>query len=235
MRPNSLVKIFATGTALGVALCALVLMAATPARAADDDDEAIDQRFIRGVLEGLGLERDQKQIDYHERSPLVVPATRDLPPPEQGETNVSSNPAWPKDPDVARRNEERRLARERNKVSAADRYEADRLPLRPDQLAPGGDVRTPPSGRETVTTRDSEYGRPLTPSQLGYKGGIFSTLFGAKDKEESAQFTGEPQRSDLTEPPAGYRTPSPDQPYGGGKAAPPKPTDYLLTHGVTPH
>ncbi len=33
-------------------------------------------------------------------------------------------------------------------------------------------------------------------------------------KEEYASFNGEPVRSDLTEPPAGYRVPSPNQPYG---------------------
>jgi hypothetical protein len=33
-------------------------------------------------------------------------------------------------------------------------------------------------------------------------------------KEEYASFNGEPVRQDLTEPPPGYRIPSPDQPYG---------------------
>jgi hypothetical protein len=36
------------------------------------------------------------------------------------------------------------------------------------------------------------------------------------DKEEYANFTGEPVRGNLTDPPAGYRVPSPDQPYGIG-------------------
>ena len=34
------------------------------------------------------------------------------------------------------------------------------------------------------------------------------------NKEQYATFTGEPQRADLTDPPPGYLTPSPDQPYG---------------------
>lgn len=34
------------------------------------------------------------------------------------------------------------------------------------------------------------------------------------NKEEYAKFGGEPPRQDLTDPPAGYRTPSPEQPYG---------------------
>jgi hypothetical protein len=34
------------------------------------------------------------------------------------------------------------------------------------------------------------------------------------NKEEYANFNGEPVRQNLTEPPAGYRVPSPEQPYG---------------------
>jgi hypothetical protein len=37
------------------------------------------------------------------------------------------------------------------------------------------------------------------------------------NKEEYAVFTGERTRTTLTDPPAGYLTPSPDQPYGVGK------------------
>jgi hypothetical protein len=36
------------------------------------------------------------------------------------------------------------------------------------------------------------------------------------NKEEYAKFGTEPPRDDLTDPPAGYRTPSPEQPYGIG-------------------
>jgi hypothetical protein len=39
-------------------------------------------------------------------------------------------------------------------------------------------------------------------------------MFGSKEKGEVAQFEGEPPRLSLTEPPVGYRTPSPAQPYG---------------------
>jgi hypothetical protein len=36
------------------------------------------------------------------------------------------------------------------------------------------------------------------------------------NKEEYAKFGSEPPRQDLTDPPTGYRTPSPEQPYGIG-------------------
>ena len=57
----------------------------------------------------------------------------------------------------------------------------------------------------------------LSPSQLGSKSNIWSKMFG-KDEPEAGRFTGEPPRTALTEPPPGYQTPSPDQPYGVGKA-----------------
>ena len=58
---------------------------------------------------------------------------------------------------------------------------------------------------------------PSTNAELGSKG--LTTMFGSiwAPKEEYAPFTGEPARSSLIEPPPGYRTPSPTQPYGVGR------------------
>jgi hypothetical protein len=54
----------------------------------------------------------------------------------------------------------------------------------------------------------------LRPSELGAKS-MFSGMFSSfSNKGESAEFSGEPSRQDLTTPPPGYQTPSPDQPYG---------------------
>ena len=71
----------------------------------------------------------------------------------------------------------------------------------------------------------------MTPNELGYKGGLFSSFFGKSDDAEDAKFTGERPRASLTDPPAGYQVPSPDQPYGPGKAAGPKAEDYYLSRG----
>jgi hypothetical protein len=43
----------------------------------------------------------------------------------------------------------------------------------------------------------------------------FSKIFGL-NQQEKATFKAEPPRTTLVEPPPGYRTPSPDQPYGIG-------------------
>lgn len=58
---------------------------------------------------------------------------------------------------------------------------------------------------------------PSTNAELGSKGlkGMLGGLWAPK--EEYTAFTGEPARSSLTEPPPGYRTPSPAQPYGVGR------------------
>ena len=55
----------------------------------------------------------------------------------------------------------------------------------------------------------------LSPSQLGFKGGLFG-MFKGGDASESKQFTSEPTRESLTEPPPGYQTPSPNYAYGTG-------------------
>jgi hypothetical protein len=78
----------------------------------------------------------------------------------------------------------------------------------PDELEKG----TVRGGRRTATSsRSSSWVDRLMPSDLGYKGGL--SIFRGK-KDEVVTFKGEPPRTNLTEPPKGYRTPSPGQPYG---------------------
>ena len=60
-----------------------------------------NQSFTDKFLTTLGLKNPfaaQYGINYSERSPLVVPPTRDLPPPEAA--GPPPTPNWPKDPDV---------------------------------------------------------------------------------------------------------------------------------------
>ena len=207
------------------ALAALLIgaMPAAPASAGDDDNKTIDQTAIDWVMRGIGLERESPQIDYHERGPLVIPPTKTLPPPEKADA-VIANPAWPKDPDVRRQRETAKRERERN---VSEEREREQNPLPPDQLGPNTRTVSRDDGYRAPA---SGFGAPLKPSELGYTGGIFKKMFGSGD-EEAARFTGEPKRTDLTVPPPGYQTPSPDQPYGPGKAAPAAPTNDYLTRG----
>jgi hypothetical protein len=218
--------------ALGCVLGATLLATGAPARAADDS-LPVDRKIFRTILEGLGLQKDvEASINYEERAPLVIPPSRALPPPERSDSALARNPAWPKDPDAARRKTEAEQQRNRN-ISEEREHEQDRL--RPEELTPG----PRPKSRQARTDdgyQSSPYGysNPLLPSQLGYVGDLFSNPFGKKKNDEVTHFTKEPPRTALTEPPPGYQTPSPNQPYGLGKSttATRKATNYLEEHGT---
>jgi hypothetical protein len=194
-----------TAIAFGVGL----VMAAGPVRAADDDDNdemTFEEKIIDNLMRGVGgTNMENRGIDYRERSPLVVPPKLDLPAP--GTTAAESKvPNWPKDPDEARR-----------KAAIAARKKANKDPqqgartLLPSELAQkgtgastGGDSRDRPGGNPVM----------LSPSQLGYDGGVLGFFKG--NKTESAEFKGEPSRETLTQPPVGYQTPSSKFMYGTG-------------------
>lgn len=202
-----------SAAAAGFVLVATMFASPAPARAGDDDDTPLDTKILRSLLEGIGLERDGKEsIDYHERPPLVIPSSKALPPPEKSDAVIAGNPAWPKDPDVTRRKDSEKRAK---KGVRSEEIDAWSRPLSPAEMMPGGDrARTGPA-RKVVQPAGAE-GQRLTASELGYRGSFFD-FFGGKD-ERSVRFTGEPARTSLTEPPSGYQTPSPDQPYGEGQS-----------------
>jgi hypothetical protein len=211
----------------------LFLIASAPARAADDDDGVpTDTKVVRGILESLGLKRDgAATINYQERPPLVIPSGKDLPLPEQGDP-ASKNPAWPKDPDVARRKAE--AARNKDRI-ISDEREREQNPLPPSQMTVGGVKAAATHRDDGYRNPDNGYDSQIKPSELGYKGNLLSGMFGSKDEAEVGRFTKEPPRASLTDPPPGYQTPSPNQPYGLGKGPPPKPEDYYTTHGELEH
>jgi hypothetical protein len=192
--------------ALGIGL----VMTAGAARAGDDDedDKTFEEKIIEGIMAGIGgTNMENRGIEYRERSPLVVPPKLDLPPPAAAAAEVKA-PNWPKDPDEARRKAAIAARKKENK----DPREAARL-LTPTELNQRGPKS---SGGEST---DQPGGNPgtsavLSPSQLGYNGGL-SGLFGGS-KTETAPFKGEPTRESLTQPPGGYQTPSPNFAYGTG-------------------
>jgi hypothetical protein len=187
-----------------------LVIAAAPARAEDDDDDkTFEEKIIEGIMAGIGgTNMENRGIEYRERSPLVVPPKLDLPPPESEKAEIK-DPKWPKDPDEQRRKAAIAARKKQNK----DPMEASRI-LTPAEL---NAVKTAPSTRassDPVQPGSSVNNPILSPSQLGYTGG-FSGLFGG-NKSETAPFKGEPSRESLTQPPAGYQTPSPNFAYGTG-------------------
>lgn len=198
---------------LCAALSAVVLTstASLSARAAADEEEEedvpADIKFFRNLMAGLGWKRDGDGINYRERSPLVVPPTMNLPQPETANV-AAKNPAWPKDPDVQRT---KQLRAERKKPRKT--IEEESVPELPGQLnRPGAAIAR--TTRRSVDDKDPTL--PSSNAELNAKS-VFNldSLLG-RNKNEYTTFVTEPPRATLIEPPPGYRTPSPVQPYGVG-------------------
>jgi hypothetical protein len=213
IRSRKVVRAMLVHATLGVGLAGLFLCTNSAARAGDDDGPSV----MGKVMETFGL-RDPKGsyagIDYNERSPLVVPPTRDLPPPEAA--TAPPVPNWPKDQDMIRR---AKAKAEEKKVAPHPDYVSDSSrPLRPNELEPAGAPRV----NTSIDSSASANTQMSDPRDTGAKKSLFSGMFSSKT--EYTTFTGEPSRGTLTDPPPGYLTPSPDQPYGVGQA----PSNYKV-------
>jgi hypothetical protein len=200
----------AFGGALGLALLAAFLPASAQAQDDEDDDKKswwnLDKKLLGDLMRNLGLRNgNESQIEYRERSPLVIPPSRNLPPPEQAGTGRDAS--WPVDPDVKRKKEAAAKRKERKGYDPD--YEGRNLT--PSELNPAGVNRS--AGRPGTPDSIGSEGRSLQPSELGYFGGLFSS-FGGGSKDDVATFDREPPRNSLTAPPSGYQTPSAAQPYG---------------------
>jgi len=153
-------------TTASLALLLAFNVTAASAQTAGSDSDGVWNRLMRSV--GVRSAPDPNaEINYTERPPLVVPPTRELPPPSDQPAQTA---AWPKGTAKTIQH-----ARSKNEV------------------VPSTAVQTP--------------NPPFQKKPWYNPAGWFS-------KEEYASFGGEPVRQNLTEPPAGYRVPSPDQPYG---------------------
>jgi hypothetical protein len=195
------------------------LLAATAARAGDDeeDDKTFEEKVIEGIMKGMGATNmENSSIDYRERSPLVVPPRLDLPPPASANA-VKAVPNWPKDPDEARR-KAAIAARKKDKNNHKDATQASdeaARPVMPSELNVARTRPDPDSIKSSDSLKPGDPGStPLSPSQLGFDG-RFSSMFGG-NKPESTEFKNEPPRTSLVQPPPGYQTPSPNYLYGTG-------------------
>src|SRR5216683_5890116 len=149
----------------------LVIAGGAAVYAADDDDDQLpDEKFVRGLLRGLGLRNGQEVgIEYKERPPLVVPPSRDLPAPATAGSLAVNNPAWPADPDEKKRRAERKARTERKPYNPDTAGNA----LLPNEMAAG---RT---NKPAVKTGEGPDRSPeMTPSELGYTGGLWSSITG---------------------------------------------------------
>jgi hypothetical protein len=183
----------------------------------DEDDELPDTKFFKSMLSGLGLKKDgdlKSGVTYQERPPLVVPPTRDLPQPQTGDA-ARGNAAWPKDQDEQRRRE---ASVKRKKEAKPFDWSDLGTQLSPNELKKGATTAKDEAMRKPQDIEQAN--RQYKPSELGYTGGLFGSVkdfFGVNNGGQTATFESEPPRASLTDPPTGYRSPSPAQPYGVSK------------------
>jgi hypothetical protein len=176
-------RLAALSGALG--LIVLAGLAGGVAQAQDSPDSGLWGSMLKTL--GIGGENN---IEYRERPPLVVPPTRDLPPPQT--TARARDPNWPVDPKSG----------DPQKKGAQVR-DLDRLPV--PQRAPTPSVAITPSGDTTAA---------LPPSQPASSGGFFGNLFSSSDRPAGPVLATTPTRKALTQPPLDYESPAPSQPAG---------------------
>jgi hypothetical protein len=200
---------------VATSIAALLLIAGGigHALAQDDEDELPDTKFFKSMLRGFGLKNGEENggINYQERPPLVVPPTRDLPPPQSDA--VKTNPQWPMDQDEKRRRE---AAVKRKREARTFTWDDLGRQLSPNEMRNGtASAKDQAMRRSGDQVEDNE--RQLKPAELGFTGGMFGSVhdfFTGNNKDETTTFEAEPPRASLTDPPSGYRSPSPAQPYG---------------------
>ncbi len=144
--------------AAGLALAATAIVAPGTAQAQKDDSvdsnsiTNLEQRVWGSIVRGLGLQDpNAPSIDYRERSPLVVPPSRDLPPPQA--RTAKPTPSWPNDPDVARARKANEAKRKLGVGNTAAQLEEQSRPISPDELNRTGSVSAQ-SGRSNAASVD---------------------------------------------------------------------------------
>jgi hypothetical protein len=178
------------------ALCAafavaVAVVGSVGAARAEDDPDNTNGNWIRNIYRKMN-ERGSAPVtggDYGERPPLVVPPTRDLPPPGTPST-LQRSASWPVDRDETRRK--------------AGGSKADRRPAH-WETNQGSSIETPGT---------TEQAKPVTSDSGSATKKFWDKLLGRKPPPETVEFTNEPPRVSLVDPPRGLRTPSAAQPYG---------------------
>ena len=179
---------------LGVGTAAWAQVAATEDDEIEDHILNADKRLFNSVLSAIGLgSSGGVDINYRERSPLVVPKGRDLPPPGK----VAKTGDWPVEPEV------------KAKRAATALNRSGRAPVAVDPAKPISGTAEANKTGYTGTWAEPTKG-PKEPDFLTMlmSGRLVGTW------EEVGKFEGEPPRTSLVQPPSGYLTPSPAAPYG---------------------
>ena len=182
-------------SARGLALSVLLIapFAISPAKAFDEGrGSTVDT--VLGLL-GLGAEKEDPNIQYRERAPLVLPPRTDLRPPRQGAAQRAPN--FPQDQETVaarRKQAERgkvRLEKVEEGVQVAGARELSRNAFAPSNGPRRCDMDTDPTNPNACTAE------------------VFwnSLKVKSEEKPNSLQAGVEPDRKYLTQPPKGYMAP----------------------------
>jgi hypothetical protein len=187
--------------ALTSALSLLALASIVPGVA---HAQSNDSGLFGSMLKSLGI-GGENNIEYRERPPLVVPPTRDLPPPQAPGTSRAPN--WPVDAKAG-------TQPKGNQVRDLDKLAVPQRAPEPSVAGNGAPAASPD------TTGAVTPGQPAS-------SGFFGRIFGSGDRQAAAPAAPPPApaRKSLTEPPLDYEAPAPSQPSGvAPPAAPATPT-----------
>jgi hypothetical protein len=188
--------------ALGGALSLLALAGIAPGAARAESGES---GIFGSMLKTLGI-GGENSIEYRERPPLVVPPTRELPPPQA--PGAARDPNWPADAKTAAQPKKGNTVRDLDKLP---------VPQRPSEPSVAGAGAPYPSGGGSDTTAAIPQ-----PQQPAPSGGFFSKLFSSSGSDRPTNpVASVPARKSLTEPPVDYESPAPGQPSGAAAAAAP--------------
>lgn len=187
-----------SGAAFAVAVT--FCLAAAPSRAADDGQASL----LSGLAHTVGIAKDEDpQIDYRERSKLVIPPKIALPPPA---ASVKQDPSWPVDVETAR-------VKKRKKIEDAE-PSARQVNSRSYRLIkPGDEVKVTTSGLEkssgpSCRTPDPKTGEcPAAASASASASWNPLTWVGLQKKPQTV-LGPEPERENLIDPPRGLRAPA---------------------------
>jgi hypothetical protein len=183
-----------------LSLLALASIAPGAARAQSGDSGLFDS-----MLKTLGI-GGENNIEYRERPPLVVPPTRELPPPQAA--GAARDPKWPADVKSAAQPKKGNTVRDLDKLP---------VPQRPVEPSLAGAGAPAPTGGSPETTAAIPQPQPAPTV------GFFGRLFSGTEMPPNAVIP-VPERKSLTQPPLGYESPAPGQYGTASPAAPAKAT-----------
>jgi len=171
----------------------------------DENEPSLEQSVLGGLVEPLGITREEEPIEYSARAPLVAPpSTAALPAPQSGSV-AAADPNWP--------------TGSRERMAQVLQSEDQTLVYTPG--VDGVDIAATQAlaQRSRQGTQESNAGldRPLLPHELQREEDIQlarTQANAARDADAAVR-----GRRFLTDPPVAARTPSAEAPYGADAEA----------------